>query len=388
MRLRTVELSGIRFLAPGCLWLLVVPLAALWLGARGGAVLALVTGTLESWRAAERSRPAEVQRKRRVPPALVCLAAALSCAALALARPERSSGTAARHYTLVVDRSPSLALVEGGRTRRERALEPVEAWIARERLGAGELEWIEASAPDWPRYDRADALWISDHFDLLPRSAGFSASGGAAVPGPIAREGAARLDWDGTRVVRVENAFTAQELGCSIDARLPEPLRELARLWAERRGLAPGGSALFVFALEPAGEVREVELARDGWSAHGQVGAPLAPAAGETSWLVAGGPCVVVSPGRVRTSIVALEEPAGDPAAFAVSWAELFDSVLLDPPGVVPLGERTARGAPGWRPPAGSGAGAGAAPRPLAGWCALLASLLALGAWVLRGIRA
>ena len=397
-----MELLGIRFVAPLCLWLLAVPLVALWLGARGGAVLALVTGTLESWRAAERNRPAQVERKRRVPPALYCLAAALVCAALALARPERVAAAAARRFTLVVDRSPSLYLVEGGRTRIERALEPVREWIARERIGKDELVWIGAQgledalrAPatlqpeiDWPRYDRADALWLGDRFDPQPKLAGFSSSGGGAVPGPIAREGSARLDWDGERVLRVEHAFAAGELGCAIDARLPEPLRELARLWAERRGLAAGGSALFSFTLEQAGAPREVELARDGWSAQARVGSALAPAAGETSWLAAGGPCVLAAPGQVRCSIVALEEPAGDPAAFAVSWGELFDSVLLDPPGVVPLSERTARGAPAWRAPAGSGATGEGSERPLGGWCALLSALLALAAWVLRGIRA
>jgi len=383
-----VESLGIRFLAPGCLWLLLLPLAALWLGSRGGAVLALVTGTLESWRAAERNRPAQVQRKRRVPPALACLAAALACAALALARPERGAAAAGRRFTIVVDRSPSMDLVEGGRTRRERALEPVQAWIARERLGADELERIEARAPEWSRYDRADALWVSDLFDALPSVAGFSASGGGAVPGPIAREGAARLDWDGERVVRVENAFAAGELGCSIDARLPEPLRELARLWAEGSGLAPGGSPLFAFELEDAGAPHEVGLARDGWSAAARVAAPLAVAGGESTWLTAGGPCVLAAPGKVRCSIVSLDEPAGDPAAFAVSWGGLFDSVLLDPPGVVPLSERTARGAPAWRAPVGGGTVPGRAERPLGGWCALAAALLALGAWALRGIRA
>jgi hypothetical protein len=397
-----VELVGIRFLAPLCLWLLVVPLVALWLGARGGALLALVTGTLESWRAAERNRPAEVERKRRVPPALWCLAAALACAALALARPERVAAAARRQFTLVVDRSPSMYLVEDGRSRIERALEPVRAWIGRERLGKDELAWIGArdaeealaapntaqSEPDWLRYERADALWIGDRFDPPPKLAGFSASGGAAVPGPIGREGTVRLDWDGERVVRVENAIAAGQLGCVIDARLPEPLRELAALWAERRGLAPAGAALFTFTLEDAGAARETELARDGWSAHARVAGALAAQAGESSWLAAGGPCVLAAPGRVRCSIVALDEPAGDPAAFAVSWGELFDSVLLDPPGVVPLSERTARGAAGWRAPAGADAGPGRAERPLGGWCALLAALLALGAWVLRGIRA
>jgi len=386
-----VELLGIRFLAPGFLALLALPLAALWLGARGGAVLALVTGTLESWREAQRHRPAQEQRRRRLPPALLCLAAALVFAALALARPERIAAAAARRFTIVVDRSPSMNLVENGRTRLERALEPLRKWEAAELRAGDELVWIDA-APDWARYDRSDAIWVSDRFDVLPRYAGYSASGGGAVPGPIAREGTARLDWDGARVVRVEGAFQAQELTCWVDPDLPEALRELAHLWAGQRTLVmndtPAKSDLFSFELVRAGEPRPAELARDGWSAQAQVAAPLTAAAGETTWLAAGGPCVLAAPGRVRCSIVALEEPAGDPAAFAVSWGELFDSVLRDPMGVVRLGERTPRGEPAWRAPPGSTPAGPGEDEPLGAGCALLAALLALGAWVLRGIRA
>jgi hypothetical protein len=410
-----VELLGIRFLAPGFLALLALPLAALLLGARGGAVLALVTGTLESWRAAERNRPAQERRRRRVPLALVCLAVALAFAAFALARPARSAGPEARQFTLVVDRSPSMYLEEAGRSRLERALEPVRAWIARELHAGDELLWIDAehpdgrvasappadlltaprvplAEPDWPRYDRADALWIGDRFDPIPVQAGFSASGGRAVPGPIGREGTTRLDWDGERVVRVENAFSAGQLACFVDPNLPAPLRELARLWADRRGLAlhetRNAADLFALVLVRAGERREVELARDGWSAHARLRAALVPAAGESAWMTVGGPCVLAAPGSVRTSIAELDEPAGDPAAFAVSWGELFDAELLDPPGVVPLGERTARGEPAWRAPAAASTGAGGADEPLTRLCALGAALLALAAWVLRGIRA
>ena len=410
-----MEFLGLRFLAPGFLGLLVLPLAALWLGARGGAVIALVTGTLESWRAAERNRPAEVKRKRRVPPALVCLAAALACGALALARPVRVGARVPRRFTLVVDRGPAMYLAEAGRTRLERALEPVRGWIAREVRAGDELVWIDAThpqgrlaaappaelleapravlaAPDWPRYDRADALWIGARFDPPPVNAGFSASGGGAVPGPIARERRARLDWDGVRVVRVEDAFAQSALSVTIDPKLPAPLRELAQLWAEQNGLvsraARGADELCALELECAGAPQPAELAHEGWSAAARVCAPLEPAAGESVWLSSAGACVLRAPGLVRTSIAELAEPSGDPAAFAVSWGRLFDSVLLAPPGIVALNERTARGAPAWRAPASQGFDEQATPQALAGWLALLAALLALGAWVLRGIRA
>ncbi|MBK7644175.1 MAG: hypothetical protein IPJ19_14200 [Planctomycetes bacterium] len=410
-----MELLGIRFLAPGFLALLALPIAALVLGARGGAVRALFTGTLEAWRAAERAHPSAERRKRRVPLALACLALALCLGAFALAQPEHVRAEAPRRFLLIVDRSQGMYLTDGGRTRLEHALEPLRAWIATQLRRQDELVWIDEAwpeglverdvpaellrtprarraAPDWARYDRADALWISARFDTLPVRAGYSASGGAAVPGAIGREGRARLDWDGERVVRVEDAYGEADLGVFVDTRLPEPLRALAQLWAGSEGFALRAtreeSELFEFVLESEGAARELELARDGWSARATIGPALVPTVGEASWLSAGGPCVLAAPGRVRTSIRALEPPAGDPAAFAVSWGELFDSLRLQPVGVVPIEARSAQGAAAWRAPAASVPLEQGEARPLGGWLALAAAVCALGAWVVRALRA
>jgi len=194
-------------------------------------------------------------------------------------------------------------------------------------------------------------------------------------------------------VRRVENAYDASELACFVDPKLPEPLRALAALWAAQQGLevhdAARGGELLTIVLVRAGAERPAELAREGWSARARIVAPLTPALGESSWLTEGGACVLSSKGRVRVSIAELDEPAGDPAAFAVSWGQLFDTALADPPGVVALAERTERGAPDFRAPAGADAGGQPeSPRALGGWFALGAALLALLAWVLRGLRA
>jgi hypothetical protein len=49
-------------------------------------------------------------------------------------------------------------------------------------------------------------------------------------------------------------------------------------------------------------------------------------------------------PGRIESVLVSMSDPEGDPAAFAVSWAKLFDDAVLAPPGVVELGERREAG--------------------------------------------
>jgi hypothetical protein len=99
-----------------------------------------------------------------------------------------------------------------------------------------------------------------------------------------------------------------------------------------------------------AGEPDELALARDGWSAVGRAARfddeGDAEPDGEP-WLVAEGRTVIAAePGRIRTVLHALDEPAGDPARFALSFARLFDGTARSAPGVVPLSERTAAGEP------------------------------------------
>ena len=48
--------------------------------------------------------------------------------------------------------------------------------------------------------------------------------------------------------------------------------------------------------------------------------------------------------GRVASALARAEELTGDPAALAVSWAELLDGALLPATGVVSLDERGAAG--------------------------------------------
>jgi hypothetical protein len=122
---------------------------------------------------------------------------------------------------------------------------------------------------------------------------------------------------------------------------------------------------------------------RDGWRWEVAVGAGRP--AGE-AWLSApsGGRAVVAwEPGRVRLAPGRYDrEPEGDPADFALSWAELLDRAALGPPGVVAVGERAAAGAGRTHAPRrtrGPARPAGEWPAALLSALAALLSLAALG---------
>ena len=194
-------------------------------------------------------------------------------------------------------------------------------------------------------------------------------------------------------------------------------LARLLRAWAPEQGLepadapAPGAAvALRVEGPAPGGPPHaEATAGRDGWSAPGRFdprGARL-DLGGEgdrgsaewRTWLAAAPgpgadpvPLVAWAPGRVRVAWSELEEPVGDPAAFAVSWADLLERACLPVPGAVPLEHRLGAGEarlepPREPPPARPPEGARAGPVPLDAWLAALAAAAALAALV-AGIAA
>jgi hypothetical protein len=84
-----------------------------------------------------------------------------------------------------------------------------------------------------------------------------------------------------------------------------------------------------------------------------------------------------------------MDEPRGDPAAFAVSWAELLDRAVLPPSGVIELGERLAAGEEASVSPSSAeppGSSSRTAP-PLDAWIAAAALLCTLGALALARSR-
>jgi hypothetical protein len=138
-------------------------------------------------------------------------------------------------------------------------------------------------------------------------------------------------------------------------------------------------------------EIGEVSAARDGWSVRGKARAVQAdPEEPSESWLAARQPdgsmidVVRWRPGRVEIGLAELSAPEGDSAAFAVSWAKLFDAAMLPPPGVVAVDERQAAGQPSSRAPVRPAAGDAQDERPYDAWLALAATACAVLALVLR----
>jgi len=305
------------------------------------------------------------------------------------------------------------------RTRLDAALDAARAEIARR--DPARVAWIDASAPgrrevgrEMPRefaraprvpraevefaaHDRPGVLWITDRAPAVsPRHAGVSASGGGPVTGPVAARHDVWLTWDGTRLI--ERAGAEARARVRLDPRLPEPIVAVARIWAETRGVR-------VVETDEDMEREDVELdvrrgspgapraalvGRDGWTARATVegSAPTSDADGALDpWPTdvegvdaGGGEIVTHGPGRVVIAMASMDEPRGDPAAFAVSWSRLLSQSLLAPVGCVGVDERADAGDAAWIAPRPTVARAGEE----SNWTAILAIAACVAAvWAL-----
>ncbi|MCY2961848.1 MAG: hypothetical protein NTY35_16955 [Planctomycetota bacterium] len=358
---------------PSALALLLVPLALLLFVLRTRESRVVATSDLEPWRGAEvRGSGARPRPPRRVGPALALALLALASGALAIAGPVASA--APLQWTCVLDTSPSMELVSGGKSRRQRAVDAAEdlarrqgavlRWIAPALDAAMHATAAEARgaiartpATSFAAWDLPGALWVTDAAPAdPPRFAGFVASGGAAVPGPVAVEGRDRIDWDGAGLVRVPGGAPVRRVQLDgLDLGSAVPLARVIRAWAGARSIEIGGGgsgagsiALRVSVSRPT-EKRELEAGRDGWTAAGRrlgaVRLDRAQDAGLEAWLSSDGD-VLVAGGPGRIEIAWVPGDPSDPAAFAVSWASFLDACALPPAGVVPLDERVAAGDP------------------------------------------
>ena len=132
----------------------------------------------------------------------------------------------------------------------------------------------------------------------------------------------------------------------------------MVEAWADARGhrlVESATDAELVLALVvDDGPLVAVEAQRDRWYAAGTASAkglqPLASGVPFEAWLQGEGAdgarpvLVAAAPGLVRVAWTGLEEPRGDPAAFAVSWSRLLDRCVLPPLGVCSVAERAAAG--------------------------------------------
>jgi len=390
-----ITFADVQWQRPLALWSLVLPLVVLLVARRRARPEPVAVGTFAIWRRIGGGAEG-VLRRRRLPLWALLLALSLAAGALALARPRRARAAPPRRWTVVVDRSPSMFLEHtdasgrptGAGSRLAAASRALADWLA----SGGEdveLEWLDpgvphASAargdfpsewldpprfatesPEWALFDRPGVVWLTDRrVRPAPAHAVLVASGGGPVPGPVGSVGTTRLDWDGTVVREVEGAIPRRAV--AVDAALPALLRAFVATWAEERGLelsaGPGPRVALEVRAAGAGEVRAVRAGRDGWSAGGR--AARAPVESEgralAVWLTARGgasPLVTHAAGLVLISLVDIEAPRGDPAAFAVSWAALLDDACLAAPGVVSIDERVAAGDAIVQPPESSDEG-------------------------------
>ena len=375
--LAALESFGLEWTRPWGLSALVLPLVVLLASFRPERPRSHAVGTLHLWRlAASREPVTGERRRRRIPLERLFLLLALTAGALALGSPRALDEEGAHRWRVVLGSGPALFLDAtdqagrgiGGGSRLALAVGEARAFL--DGRGAGEVLWTRSAArpgafeellatlpPDgwlvaparsgstaWDLVDGPGVLWVRPQPPAEePVEAGVVTPGGGPVPGAIARAGPGRVVWwDGESVEEREG----KRERVALDADLPAALRELVRIWAADRGLevvARGaGATLSVESFPTAGG--DLVARRGGWSLRGSGGAAaLARDPGHGTWLAGedGVPVVAWTPGLVRIALASCE-PAGDPAAFAVDWAELLDGALPDPVDVTALAHRRA----------------------------------------------
>jgi hypothetical protein len=404
-----------------------------WLASRSARPPRVSTGTLEVWREVTRTQPSEIETRRATSLALWCLLASLACGALALAGPREVGASSAVTWRVVVDRSPSMYLPidgAGGATRLARALATAREQLAAVMRDGDDVEWVAAdgsfsslnhsAAPpqDWltapafphaaPRFelfDRPGVLFVTDAPPQPePRHAGWCASGGDAVGGVVACTHSLDFSWAPGQAS--EPAVAAVD-DSRWFARWPAfenaapSLRSVFEAWSAARSVerieARSGSAATSarIGLELSspldGELVDVRAGRDGWSLRGKARAVRArPDEPSESWLSArradGSLIDVVRwrPGRIEIGLGDVSAPEGDSAAFAVSWAKLFDGAMLPPAEVIAIDERQAAGRASSRAPRRPEASGAPGERPYDAWLALAAAACAVLALTLR----
>ncbi len=407
-------LTNLEWTRPAGLAALVLPVLLLLTHRARSRPMARATGTLGLWRDLGGLPRRDDERLRRsVPPRLWLLCAALTLGAMALAGPRQGREPAGRSWTVIVDRSPSMYLMHGERTRIERALDLVGAAFATLLAPGDEVEWVEfvdgerrahggvdaprawldapvvaRPAPSWKGLDASGLFWLSDgRPDPEPTRAGWVAAGGPAVPGRVGLTRAGEVTWDGERLLTGPASGAPPTL--AVVPPLAREVRDLAILWAQERGLAVTDRVLASTLLELRGVAGTaspgVRVGRDGWGARAlALEAPLTDARGPlAAWLADDLRRVVFGPGRVVCALQAFELLTGDAAAFAVSWSALLDRACLPPAGCVPIAERRGAGPPGSAFPLAPAPSRRVleARLPIDAWlavCALLAAVCAL----------
>lgn len=393
----------------------------------------IAIGTLALWRRIPSASQRATGARRSLPWSVRLVLLALLVGTGALVGPRRLHRTPPRTWTIVCDLRPSLSLpapgfspgADGERSRADVLFEAAQDWLAANVSATDRVVWRSpgrrddeghtpppsdwreplagAPSPDPEANDRPGVLLL---LDLAPRPepehAGWIACGAEPVPGPVGIVAGEHWTWDGSALL---SAGEAAPRRVWIDPASPEALVRVFEAWRAGRAHAAvdGFEAATDLAVLADGVAVDATglVGRDGWWS--EAGYSLAPAFRDSAdapwaWLWVesardddegeGQPVLVRhGPGRIRHRLVTLSEPSGDPAAFAVSWSELFDRALRPAPGAVSVTER-ARAGPAARrdpePPNAAPARAAAGATALEPWLVLATIALALLASFVR----
>ena len=317
-------------------WGLILPVLVLLAAKQPLRPRLMATGALSLWRTVRESPGAGGSERPAVPWAIWFLCAGLTAGVLSMAGPRSISAGVSRSWVVVVDRSPVTYLAASAEeSRLERGLGLLEEeWRGYVREG-DRVRWFDGSewregmsfpedwrsaprspagAPDWERWDAPGSVWLCARPPACePLEASICASGGDAALGPVAIDGADRLDWDGVGMVRVPGAAPRRVIRL---AGVGGDLVSFVELWAEERGLELSRGAA------SGDDVLVLRRAGDGAS----------------------------EPQRGALSILPGEESLGDrdPAAFALLWSERLDEACLPAAGLSPVSARAPIGNAMW----------------------------------------
>ena len=216
---------------------------------------------------------------------------------------------------------------------------------------------FESEEPDWESNDTPGTLFVTDRARPV-QFASLFASGGDAVIGLVGRNKQKQIRWvGGDELVESEDLpRVAFCVGEGVVAQFFESWCSARGFKFTREASAERESALSLYLPSAATSGEELLVGRDGWTLSVREGEARSsvPPSWETQevWLREGDlDLVTLSPGCVEVNWSSFDEeewaaPGGDPAAFAVSWAMLFDRAVAPEPGVVSLKERQSAGEP------------------------------------------
>lgn len=330
---------------------------------------------------------------RRLTTSRVLAALALLAATGAAMGPApRRSADPEISWLVVVDRSPSMyleAAAGSGRSRLDAALVAARALLEGAGVPSSRVRYVDGSTagatvgatraveaappaalldrptralpePSWGAFDREGVLWVTDRAPSDPPSeAGWVASGGEAVPGPVGWGPEGALLWDGPGTEpRSEPALRPRAW---IGGPLDPVLGSFVAAWAAERGVMlvedrEEGTELVVEGAGPVTRrVPDRTGGRDGWEVSFAVDGSASGVGGQPWWSAEGdGPprvLVTRAPGRVSVAPLRLGGAPSPADAFAVSMAALLDGALDPPRWLAPLAERESAGSRAQRAP-------------------------------------